>query len=288
MEPPSFDKRGRMQATHQGRTQSLYSWAKEFSVNAATLYARYHRGLRGDDLFAQDHLGSTKGIALTTNVRTPRNTQLAFKFTMSKEPKPKPPRVPTLCQQYHKEAQAWVNLKHRLFNPDCKAYPQYGGAGFTMCEEWLSFEQFLADVGPRPVGHYCLGRLDNSLNYTVANTRWLPRKVTHKNGGMKRIYTAKRVPYQGQSLTFKELSQLSGVSARTIRARYTDGWRELRLTMPTDIHFQSKQSFAHMGRTTTIKELMGETGLSYHTLHNRYHAGDRDEALVRPVRGSKK
>lgn len=62
-------------------------------------------------------------------------------------------------------------MKQRCLNPRCDAFPQYGGAGITICERWLSFENFLADMGERPNGT-TLDRRDGSKGYFPQNCRW--------------------------------------------------------------------------------------------------------------------
>jgi hypothetical protein len=71
------------------------------------------------------------------------------------------------------EYAAWANIKRRIFNPACPAYPNYGGRGLTMEPDWVgSFGAFLAHVGSRPAPHLSIDRINNDLGYVKGNLRW--------------------------------------------------------------------------------------------------------------------
>lgn len=62
----------------------------------------------------------------------------------------------------------------RCTNPKAVNYKKYGGSGITVCDRWLSFENFLEDMGERPPG-LSLDRKNNDLGYEMGNCQWSTR-----------------------------------------------------------------------------------------------------------------
>jgi hypothetical protein len=65
----------------------------------------------------------------------------------------------------------WAAMLRRCFNPNVREYCNYGGRGVTVCERWLKFENFYADMGDPPPGKW-LDRRDNDGDYEPGNCRW--------------------------------------------------------------------------------------------------------------------
>lgn len=68
---------------------------------------------------------------------------------------------------------SWDGIKNRCLNSNSSAYPRYGGRGIMVCERWMSFENFLEDMGERNAGED-IHRLDNDGDYELGNCVWMP------------------------------------------------------------------------------------------------------------------
>lgn len=66
---------------------------------------------------------------------------------------------------------SWASMITRCTNKKAKNYKYYGEIGVTVCERWMSFENFLFDMGERPHG-MTLDRIDPHGNYEFSNCRW--------------------------------------------------------------------------------------------------------------------
>jgi hypothetical protein len=71
--------------------------------------------------------------------------------------------------------------KKRCTNPKFKQFADYGGRGIEF--RFKSFEEFFAEVGPRPEPKfsYSLERIDNDGHYERGNVRWATKKQQARN-----------------------------------------------------------------------------------------------------------
>ncbi len=67
---------------------------------------------------------------------------------------------------------SWASMVQRCTNPNNPSYPNYGGAGVTVCSEWMTFSGFLASMGERPEGT-THGRYLDTGSYCPGNTAWM-------------------------------------------------------------------------------------------------------------------
>lgn len=101
---------------------------------------------------------------------------------------------------------SWQRMKQRCLYKGAASYASYGGAGITVCDRWLSFENFLADMGERPQGK-TLDRIDNRKGYEPGNCRWATQVQQERNKTNNRI-----VIYSGKARTLAEVAEITGVN----------------------------------------------------------------------------
>lgn len=111
----------------------------------------------------------------------------------------------------------WKNMKARCFNKARAGYKDYGGRGITVCERWLVFENFFADMGDCPDGK-SLDRIDNNGNYGPENCRWATRLEQSHNSSRPTLLT-----YDGETKNLSEWSKQLGINCTTLLERL-DNW----------------------------------------------------------------
>lgn len=83
-----------------------------------------------------------------------------------------------MCQS--REHNTWASMIQRCTNKNATSYANYGGRGINVCERWLKFPEFYADMGDRPAG-MSIDRIDNDLGYFLGNCKWSGRSEQERN-----------------------------------------------------------------------------------------------------------
>ena len=76
--------------------------------------------------------------------------------------------------------ECWINMKKRCLNKNYSRYKDWGGRGIKVCPRWMKFENFLEDIGERPIGK-SLDRIENDKGYYKSNCRYATPKEQANN-----------------------------------------------------------------------------------------------------------
>lgn len=112
----------------------------------------------------------------------------------------------------------WRSVVSRCTCPTDTAYASYGAKGISVCDEWRSFEVFLADMGVRPEGT-SIDRIDNERGYSPDNCRWASR--TEQNRNRRNV---RQLTINGETLSLPVWAERTGLNPRIIHTRLARGW----------------------------------------------------------------
>lgn len=114
---------------------------------------------------------------------------------------------------------AWQSMKSRCLKPERKDYKDYGARGISICDRWMDFENFFADMGGPPTTRHSLERIDNSRGYGPDNCKWATRKEQNRNKRSNRLLS-----YDGKTQCLSAWSDEYGIGTSTIMKRIKLGW----------------------------------------------------------------
>lgn len=127
--------------------------------------------------------------------------------------------------EYLRAYKIWRGMLNRCRNKSCKAYPDYGGRGITVCDKWQSdFKAFYADMGDPP-DWGTLERKDVNKGYSKENCRWasLAEQARNKRNTVK-------VVLNGEEMIQADAARKLGINPGTVCR-----WRKNVKKIPVDI-----------------------------------------------------
>lgn len=123
---------------------------------------------------------------------------------------------------------SWHDMIGRCRYSSTNGYKNYGGNGVKICERWMQFENFYADMGERPTGKTLDRYPDKNGNYEPSNCRWATPEEQRRNSNQNRVIT-----FQGKTLCLVDWANLLCLSATSLSKRLRKWSLERALTEPS-------------------------------------------------------
>lgn len=105
---------------------------------------------------------------------------------------------------------------------------RYFDRGIKVCDRWsgdFGFDNFLADMGPRPSAGHTIDRINNDGGYYKENCRWADNITQQRNRCDNKL-----VEIDGITACVAEHAQRIGITQYTLYQRMKNGWPTERLS----------------------------------------------------------
>lgn len=126
------------------------------------------------------------------------------------------------------EYKIWQAIRQRCENPRNGSFYRYGARGIELVERWQTFENFYADMGPRPGKEFSVERAALDGPYSPENCTWEDVKTQANNTSRNHV-----ISYNGLDGTMAQWAELLGMSYNAFTGRILGGWTtEQAITIP--------------------------------------------------------
>lgn len=117
------------------------------------------------------------------------------------------------------EYRTWSSMRARCGNPNYPDWKYYGGRGIKVCDRWLDFAVFYADMGQKPTATHSIDRIDNNGPYSPDNCRWATIQEQRRNRSNCICLT-----FNSETKCVSAWAETTGISAGLLRYRIQAGW----------------------------------------------------------------
>jgi hypothetical protein len=130
---------------------------------------------------------------------------------------------------------SWQMMKNRCLNSNAMDWAYYGARGITVDPHWYEYDNFVKDMGERPMGK-TLERENGAGNYCKDNCVWATRQEQARN----RAYTLD-LTYDGLTMKTWEWAEFLNITTKTLY------WRLWRMSTG-DMNEEQVFSYHHFKR----------------------------------------
>lgn len=176
---------------------------------------------------------------------------------------------------------SWAGIIQRCRNPKNTRYPLYGGRGISVCDRWLEFANFLADMDEPPTGSHSIDRIDVNKGYCLENCRWATQKQQTRNTRVNRY-----IEHNGEIKTLAEWAEILQIPYTTLHGRLR---KNLSLSEAISIPSRPKREAIIIewnNECLTLSQWAKKVGIAKNSLWDRiYKLGwSIEKALLTPSR----
>ncbi|MGG1486941.1 hypothetical protein ABEI56_23245 [Peribacillus castrilensis] len=169
----------------------------------------------------------------------------------------------------------WSGIKRRCFNPNDSHYPDYGGRGITICDEWkddfATFQEWSYANGYNDT--LSIERMDVNKGYEPSNCKWIPTiyQAWNKQNSVRLIY-------KGEVQPMALVAQLENIEHKTLSSRYYRFKQRNPQIKEDEIAFEMLQSLTkkfveiiYKGEVWLMKDVAKAENINHKTLSTRYY-----------------
>lgn len=181
-----------------------------------------------------------------------------------------------------KTHKVWFDMRGRCYNPKKDRYPNYGGRGITVCDEWAgsdgfkAFYDYVSKLEHFGEEGYSLDRIDVNGNYEPGNVRWATDAQQKRNRTDNHY-----IDINGEKMILADVAQAAGVTKKTIYDRLAKGATPDQLLRKCRINSLLVDVD---GKLMTVKEIAAIAGAHKSTIMNRIKKGLTGAALLAPTK----
>lgn len=182
----------------------------------------------------------------------------------------------------------WNGMIDRCSRAKHPWFHRYGGRGIYVCERWMIYDNFLADMGRKPTPKHSLDRINNDGNYDPSNCRWTTQSNQIRNTSVNRI-----IEFNGKSQCLAAWSDETGLSMSLIKGRIDNFQWSISdaLTTPAGracnwrgTQRRDAETLTFNGETLTHRDWEKRIDAKKDTIRNRLSRGwTTEQAITTPV-----
>lgn len=175
------------------------------------------------------------------------------------------------------EYRIWRHVKGRTRSLTNNSYPDYGGRGITMSDEWFdSFETFYKDMGPRPSKEHSIERIENNKGYFKGNCKWATRTEQANNRRSSALYS-----YIGKTKTLADWCRELNLDPQLISCRINQLKWTFEKAITTTVNETYLRLTEYLGVIKPLKQWCSELGVAYLLISRRMYYGLLFEVAIK-------